>query len=81
MKTEAFLSELAEVLEVEVSELDRDYKLDENDNWDSLALISVIVMVDEHFKVSLSNDALRNCNRVEDIVNLIHERMGKVEVH
>lgn len=80
MKLEAFLRELAELLEVDVSELCDDYVLEDNWNWDSLALISVIVMIDEHFKQSVSNEALRKCKVVGDLIKLVNEKKEYVEI-
>nr|WP_263325106.1 acyl carrier protein [Neobacillus sp. Marseille-Q6967] len=77
---EDFLLELADLLEIERSEIINDYQLEENENWDSLALISVIVMVDEHFKQSVSNEALRKCKVVGDILNLINYKFEVVEI-
>ncbi|MFS0822757.1 acyl carrier protein [Bacillus sp. 1P02SD] len=75
-----FLNELSELLEIEVSELVDSYKFDENENWDSLTLISVIVIIDEHFKISLTNDSLRKCNNLGELLGLINGKIGKVEV-
>ncbi|WP_342433953.1 acyl carrier protein [Neobacillus sp. FSL H8-0543] len=77
---EDFLVELAELLEIEKSELTSDYQLDENENWDSLALISVIVMVDEHFQVSVSNEALRKCKVIGELLKLIQDKLKLVEI-
>jgi acyl carrier protein len=77
---EDFLLELADLLEIERSEITSDYQLEENENWDSLALISVIVMVDEHFKQSVSNDALRKCKVIGDLLNLIKHNLEVVEI-
>ncbi|MEH7251323.1 acyl carrier protein, partial [Neobacillus niacini] len=80
IKLEDFLLELAELLEIERSEMTSDYQLDENENWDSLALISVIVMVDEHFKQSVSNEALRKCKVIGDLIKLIKHQSEVVEI-
>ncbi|MEH7011452.1 acyl carrier protein [Neobacillus niacini] len=77
---EDFLLELADLLEIERSEIANDYQLEENENWDSLALISVIVMVDEHFKQSVSSEALRKCKIIGDLLNLIKHKFEGVEI-
>ncbi|MEH7354532.1 acyl carrier protein [Neobacillus drentensis] len=69
-----FLVELADLLEVEKSELTSGYPLEENENWDSLAFISVLVMIDEHFQLTISNDALRKCSVVGDLLKLIIDK-------
>lgn len=75
MQIEDFLVELAELLELERAELTSNYQLEENENWDSLALISVIVMIDEHFQLTISNEELRRCAVVGDLLNLINDRL------
>lgn len=78
MKMQSFLTDLAELLEVEVSELDVNYQLDENANWDSLALIAVVVMIDEHFQISLENDAIKNCKNIGDLLSEIEGYINSI---
>jgi acyl carrier protein len=66
-----FLFELAELLEVEITELRTSYQLEENENWDSLALISIMAMVDEHFNISISTESLRKCSVLGDLIKLV----------
>lgn len=74
METAAFLAELAELIEADKSELTDSYSLAENENWDSLALISVVVMFDEHFHLTVANDELRKCMTIGDLVTLIQKK-------
>lgn len=80
VKMKAFLEELAELLEVNPVGLTSSYRLADNENWDSLALISVVVMIDEHFKLSVSNERLRECKLVGDLQALIHDRAETIEI-
>jgi acyl carrier protein len=77
---EAFLLELADLLEIERADLTNDYQLEKNENWDSLALISIIVMVDEHFKLSVSSEALKKCKIVGDLLNLINNQLEVIKM-
>lgn len=77
---EVFLTELAELLEVEPSEMGDNYLLNDNNNWDSLALVSVILMIDEYFQFSLSNESLRKVTTVGELLNIINEKKAKLEV-
>jgi len=52
MENEEFLEELAEIFEVEKNELQNDFEWTPN-TWDSLVVVSVIALVDEHFEVTL----------------------------
>ncbi|MFJ5713894.1 acyl carrier protein [Neobacillus sp. NPDC093127] len=71
---ETFLTELADLLEIETTDLNSDYLLEENENWDSVAFISVIVMVDENFQLSISNEAIRKCMNVGELLKLINDK-------
>lgn len=77
---EAFLVELAELLEVDLVGLTSSYRLEDNENWDSLALISVVVMIDEHFRLSVSNERIRECKLVGDLQKLINDRSETIEI-
>ncbi len=75
MNSQLFLQELAETLEVEAATLTGDYRLDTNGGWSSLAVVATIALIDEHFDVTVSGKALRECVTVDDLLALIHERM------
>lgn len=77
---DSFLNELAEIFEVETSELKEGYELDEYTNWDSLAHISVIVLIDEHFNLSVSNEHLRKCVKLSDLFYLIQNKKEKTKI-
>ncbi|MDZ5473305.1 acyl carrier protein [Bacillus sp. 31A1R] len=80
MMNENFLKELADLLELEVTELKEDYELAENENWDSLALVSVVVMIDEHFQISLKNDVIKNCMYIRDLYSIIENKLNETKV-
>lgn len=64
-----FYEGLAEILEVEPSELNPDYPLGEN--WDSLAVVSTIALIDEVYDVTVHPERLGDCHTVGDIEQLI----------
>lgn len=80
VKKEKFLEELGHLLEVERAELTNNYYLEDNENWDSLALISVIVMFDEHFQQTDSNEAIRECIVVGDLLKLVNDKLQLTEI-
>ena len=49
---EKFLTDLAEMLEVDL--LDPDKSLDTYENWDSLTILSVIAMLDCNFGINMN---------------------------
>ncbi len=70
MSREAFLEELADVLEVEQDDLIGSFELNEN-NWTSLALISTIALIDEHYDKIVSGEKLADCKTIQALLSLI----------
>ncbi|MFM0201054.1 acyl carrier protein [Paraburkholderia fungorum] len=67
---ETFYEGMAEVFEIDASLVTPELDLQEH-NWDSLAVVSTIALVDDCFNVMLSGQALNNCNTIADIEALI----------
>ncbi|AXL52287.1 acyl carrier protein [Paraburkholderia caffeinilytica] len=67
---EQFYEGMAEIFEIDVSQITPELDLQEH-NWDSLAVVSTIALVDDCFNVMLSGQALNNCNTIADIEALI----------
>jgi len=59
---------LEDVLELDGGELSPEIELDTIENWDSVAKLSLIVMVEEEFGKILTGDVIRSFARVEDIM-------------
>ena len=70
MSKEEFIEDLAAIFEVDIEELHDDFVLDKN-NWNSLAIISVIVLIDEQYGITIEGDKLRECMSVDDLLQLI----------
>jgi acyl carrier protein len=66
----AFYDGLAEILEVDPSEINSGFKLTDKE-WDSLAVVSVIALVDECENLMLDGTPLAKCETVADIEALI----------
>jgi acyl carrier protein len=66
----AFYEGLAEIFEVDVSFINSDTELAEL-NWDSLAIVSTIALVDETHGRMLDGSSLARCQTVGDIEGLI----------
>ena len=73
MNFEAFLQELAPLFSVERKELTEDFALDPNTNWDSLTIISMMALMDDHFEVEISGEQLRRCSSIGDVLKLIEQ--------
>lgn len=68
MTTEKKLALLEETLEIDEGTLKADMVLDDIEEYDSLARISVIVMMEDTFGVKLSADTVRGFEKVNDIL-------------
>jgi len=64
---------IAEALEIDKSVAENDLKLDPEDNWDSIALLSVIASIDEEFDIQLDGDKLAECRSISDILKLLED--------
>jgi acyl carrier protein len=70
MGKETFMEDLAAILEVEPAELDDAFELN-RDNWNSLAIVTVIVLLDEQFGIAIAGETLRECSSIGALWNLI----------
>jgi acyl carrier protein len=73
MDFEPFLKELADLFSVNSEDLTEDFQLDVNTNWDSLTIISMIALMDDHFRVEVSGEKLRQCTSLGQVIRLIKE--------
>ena len=64
---------IAEALEIEQSMAKNDLKLDPEDNWDSIALLSVNASIDEEFDNQLDGDELAGCRSILEILKLLDD--------
>ncbi len=72
-----FLKLIDELLDKEPGTVQGGEPLAEN-GWDSLAVISFIALMDEHFSVAVSPVELAKCARVEDLVSLMGTHLQAV---
>ena len=62
---------LEDMMELESGALYEDTDLRDIDEWDSLAAISLIVLVDEHFGKKLTADTIRAFKKISDILDIM----------
>lgn len=65
-----FLAALEEMLELDAGSLSPDTALDSLDSWDSLAVISFIALVDEHFDHVVAGEDLAKAKTIGDLLAL-----------
>jgi acyl carrier protein len=64
---------LADILEIDPSKVSSDLDLSTVD-WDSLAFVSTIALIDECFGIIVAGQALEKCQTVGDIEQLIQDK-------
>jgi len=71
-KSELFYQELSSLLGVDRNSISKDSNLSELE-WDSMALISTMALIDEIFGIVVSGDQLTDCSTIGDILNLVKD--------
>ena len=77
---EKFLSALAEALDKDANDLTMDTTLEQLE-WDSLAVISTIAVVDECFGVVINGSMIQDCKTISDIVFQIRPSWSNNRYH
>lgn len=73
-----FLNEFAKVMELDVVKvLTGAEQLADIKEWDSLAVLGFIAMVDRHMSKTLNVDKITQCKTVDDLWTLIGEQDGE----
>ena len=67
------LALLEDMLELDEGALTEDMELDDIDEYDSLAKLSLIVLMEDEFGVKLTGDVIRGFETVGDIVALMNK--------
>lgn len=68
MKREEKIEIIADILEVEPDEVQEDMVLEDFETWDSVAVLSVIAMMDEHFGKYPHASEIRSYIKVGDLM-------------
>lgn len=70
-----FIEKFAEIFDdVDASSLCEDTRFREMDDWDSIAGLSVIGLVDEEYDVTLNADDMRSCQTIGDLYAKIQSK-------
>ncbi|WP_288275582.1 acyl carrier protein [uncultured Prevotella sp.] len=65
------INKIEEMLEIDVNTLTLETELNSLDEWDSVAILSTIVMLDEEFGKTIKGTDIKACKTVADLVNLM----------
>jgi acyl carrier protein len=75
MTKEEFVQGIMEILEIEDASLVQDTTVfRELDEWDSLAALSTISMIDDEFGVTINNKDLRSVETLGELYDMVSER-------
>jgi acyl-CoA synthetase (AMP-forming)/AMP-acid ligase II/acyl carrier protein len=66
-----FHTAVAKLLEIPTDQLASDTPLDRFETWDSLAMISVVALVTEHFGVAIPSEAVRKARCLADVLERV----------
>ena len=72
MERNEFFEELVEIFEVD-EDITSETSLEEMEEYDSLAIMSLIAFIDENFEMTVSGEKLRELKTVTDLIALIGE--------
>lgn len=73
MSNEKKIEMLAEILDLEVEELSPETKLSSLDEWDSIAILSFIAMMDEEFGKAIKGAEIKKFNIIQDAMDIMEE--------
>jgi acyl carrier protein len=76
MQAEAFLREIELALELPAGSLSGNEQLADLPEWDSLAVISFIALVDEKLGLPVDGEQLANARTVGDLLALVGEKLA-----
>jgi acyl carrier protein len=72
MSLKKFIEDFEEAVEdIELGSLTAETKYRELDAWDSLAVLTVIAMVDAEYDVRLKADTLKTCETLESLFGVV----------
>ncbi|RXJ84382.1 acyl carrier protein [Arcobacter cloacae] len=72
MDLEKKMELLSELLELEISDFSPETNLDDLEEWDSLAAISYVVMMDEEFGIVANPDDIKKFKTIQDILDTMN---------
>jgi acyl carrier protein len=70
---QSFLEQLAVTLNLPGGSLSAETRLEDIPNWDSLAVLTTLALIDEVFEVQMSGQVLSACDTLDDLCKAIEE--------
>lgn len=69
MTTQEKMMEIADILEMEVSELSEDMVLSDIETWDSMAILSIIAVINDRFNKFPNASEIRSYKTIRDLMD------------
>lgn len=73
---QSFINDFAKIIEVSPNLINEEFDIEHSSEWDSLACISTIALIDKYFNVVLESDAFTNIGQFKNLCQLINERVS-----
>lgn len=72
---EQFVQHFADAIEgLEPEMLTPEMELASIDQWDSLAALSILAMIDAEYETEISGNELRKCRTIQDLFNVVQSK-------
>lgn len=71
MNTQEFIEKFADALEISASDVTLNTSFRDLDEWNSLAVLSIIAMLDEEYNIQIENKDFKELSTVADIIDYI----------
>ena len=75
MNQDKFIERLADALELDNNDIEMSLDFKELEEWDSLASLSLIAMLDEEYEVELESEDLDALNTVKDLYLFVKSKL------
>ena len=73
MDKQKFIELFKETIDIEDKEITGDVVFRELEEWDSLALLSVIAMIDDEYDIIIQGNDFKSLNTLNDIMTYIND--------
>ena len=77
MNIDQFRNEIENIIECETGSLHGSETLGELEDWDSLAVLAFIAMIDKNFGITLNAEKITNCKTVDDLGALLGDLISR----
>ena len=74
MKKEELLIKIKDLL-LRKDPINPSMKLSEIEEWDSLAIISIISLYDKNFSTVITVEKINKCETIKDLINLVSDKI------